>query len=100
MDILDVLGIDEKDFVWQDLAACDGMERNLFFDDYENDEIIAKQVDELCAGCPVRDMCLLYGLEHKETGVWGGIYLNGRGGIDKSKLGHKSIEEQERLKAL
>jgi hypothetical protein len=100
MDIIDVLGLDRKDFVWQDLAACEGMDTRLFFEYYEEDPVIARQIDELCDGCPIKQQCLLNGLENREVGVRAGVYLDGKGGIDKSKLGHKPKDEQERLKAL
>jgi hypothetical protein len=66
-------------FDWHEYASCSGLEVNWFFDDYENDPIFAKQVDKLCASCPVNALCLQTGQENKEWGVWGGVYLvNGK----------------------
>jgi WhiB family redox-sensing transcriptional regulator len=45
----------------------------LFF--AERPEILA-QAKELCAACPVQDLCLTGALErHEEWGVWGGQIL-------------------------
>ncbi len=75
-------------FVWQDLAACigmaektqvseDGVEKvtDYFFDTYEQEEESRDAVKALCHSCPVRTNCLIYGLEKKASGVWGGEYL-------------------------
>ena len=95
--ILNDLGIDKDDFDWFDLAICRGMDTNLFFDKYEVDVNIAKNIDEACLSCPVIKMCYQAGSENDEYGVWGGIYLNS-GSIDKSKNIHKTQEVWKRLK--
>lgn len=74
----------DANFHWQDLAACRGMAEkrkpngevvDYFFDTYETDEESRDAVKALCASCPVRQNCLIYGLENKLSGVWGGEYL-------------------------
>ena len=95
--ILNNLGVDEEDFEWYHLALCDGMDTNLFYDKYENDINIAKNIDEACIGCPVIKMCFDSGSNNNEYGVWGGVYLNS-GEIDKSKNLHKTKEIWSRLK--
>ena len=47
-NILNDLGIDPEDFGWMDVAVCQGMDHNLFYDTYENDINIAKNIDEMC----------------------------------------------------
>ncbi|MEY4331437.1 MAG: hypothetical protein RLZZ196_175 [Bacteroidota bacterium] len=67
---------------WKDQAACLGMEINTFFEEYEEnipDEsgISPREfVDSLCMTCPVLRQCFAVGISHKETGVWGGVYLD------------------------
>jgi hypothetical protein len=89
--ILNDLGLDEETFSWYDLAACKGMDTNLFFDKYEIDINIANSVDSACLSCPVSKICYENGVANNDHGVWGGIYLNS-GSIDKSKNIHKTQE--------
>ena len=96
-NILNDLGIDEEDLDWMHLAVCRGMDTNLFYDKYENDSKIAKNIDEACMSCPVSKMCFESGTNNKEYGVWGGVYLSS-GEIDKSKNLHKTKDIWERLK--
>ena len=95
--ILNDLGLDSEDFKWYDLAVCNGMDTNLFFEKYELDINIAKNIDEACLSCPVIKICYENGVENSDHGVWGGVYLNS-GSIDKSKNLHKTQETWKRLK--
>jgi hypothetical protein len=95
--ILSNLGVDEEDFDWYDLAVCRGMDTNLFYDKYEADPNIAKNIDEACLSCPVIAVCYKAGQENDEYGVWGGVYLTS-GSIDKSKNLHKTQDLWKRLK--
>jgi len=97
-NILNDLGIDEDKFDWWHLSVCRGMDTNLFYDKYETDQNIAKNVDEACLSCPVISMCYESGVDNSEYGVWGGVFLNS-GDIDKSKNLHKTPEIWKRLKA-
>lgn len=64
---------------WKDKSACRDYDVNLFFDKYEEDEMLRPAIDELCAGCPVARQCFAVGISQKEWGVWGGIYIeNGK----------------------
>ena len=96
-NILDSLGVDEENIQWFHLAACQGMPTDLFFDQYENDVNIAKNIDEACLSCPIISMCYESGIENNEYGVWGGVYLSS-GSIDKNKNLHKTPEVWKRLK--
>ena len=46
--LFDALGVDEQDVKWYHLAACNTMSINWFYDDYESDKELAKQVDQIC----------------------------------------------------
>ena len=96
-NILNDLGIDKQEFEWFDLAICRGMDTNLFFEKYETDVNIAKNIDEACLSCPVSKMCYDSGVENNEYGVWGGVYLNA-GSVDNSKNTHKTPEICKRIK--
>jgi hypothetical protein len=95
--ILSNLGVDKEDFDWYDLAVCRGMDTNLFYDKYEADSNIAKNIDEACLSCPVIAVCYKAGQNNDEYGVWGGVYLTS-GSIDKSKNLHKTQDLWKRLK--
>lgn len=52
------------------------MDTELFFDTAEKDPVVADSIkNNLCANCPVQDMCLLDGIQNKEYGIWGGEWL-------------------------
>ena len=74
---------------WYHYAACQGIDLNFFYDEYENDPVVAQTIDTICETCPVREWCRREGEENKETGVWGGVYLiNGK--PDESRNQHKT----------
>lgn len=68
--------------MWQDHAACAGMDTNLFFRPEgegrggrkgvvgEADRI--RSAKKICAGCPVRAECLEFAIENECYGIWGG----------------------------
>lgn len=67
------------DISWQESAACDGMNPNIFFPDdaslsaekRSNYEDMAKAI---CRRCVVRDDCLDYAIARSEQyGIWGGM---------------------------
>jgi hypothetical protein len=97
--ILKELGIDEKDIKWYHLSACKGMSINWFYDDYENDKILASTTDQVCLNCPVIKQCYKEGVEAKEFGVRGGIYMN-LGRVDKQNNAHKTKETWLQLKKI
>lgn len=98
-DLLTFLGIDKDDVQWYHLAACKDMHVNNFYDNYENDQKLAMQIDEMCLLCPVAQQCLNEGIKNKERGVWGGIYLN-IGKVDKQNNSHKTTQIWNRLKKI
>lgn len=97
MSLLDDLGIDERDFVWRDLALCKGVDNRYFFDWYEDDKEIARQVDEMCLSCPVFHECQPVGMDGN-YGVWAGVYWNGAARPDVNKNGHKSQFTWDRIR--
>lgn len=79
---------------WQSNADCLGKDLGLFFESYETSSEVAKDVDELCAGCPVQMKCLRMGVLTAGTGVHGGIYL-ALGKVSKARNSHKSPDQLE-----
>lgn len=98
-NLLDELGLDAEDVKWYDLAACQNMKINWFYDDYESDKELAKQVDQICLHCPVVKQCYIEGVSNKEKGVWGGVYMD-LGRVDRPNNSHKEVETWKRLKKL
>lgn len=98
-DILKKKGIDPRDVRWWNLAACQNMEVNWFFDNYESDPELAKQIDTLCMTCPVISFCYKEGIDNKLEGVWGGVYVK-HGKPKKQYNKHKTAEVWKRLKKL
>ena len=74
---------------WKDDALCLDYDTNIFFEKYEDDELLRPAVDKLCSMCPVYKMCFAVGVSQKEWGIWGGVYLEG-GQISKEFSKHKS----------
>lgn len=96
MSLIDELGLDPLEIKWQDLALCKNTDPEDFYDQYESDQQIAKQIDEQCLVCPVMKECALMG-QKGEWGVWGGVYWNGAGKQDKARNDHKTPEVWERI---
>ena len=93
------LGIDESDIKWYHLAACTNMPINWFYDNYESDKELAKQIDQTCLHCPVIKKCHSEGIKNKEKGVWGGVFMD-LGRPDKQNNSHKEPETWKQLKKL
>jgi hypothetical protein len=95
-DIIKQMGLDHDDLKWYQLAACNSMDINWFYDSYESDVYVAEQADNVCLHCPVARKCLVEGISNKEYGVWGGVYLH-LGRVDKSANMHKTDDTWKRL---
>lgn len=81
---------------WREKAKCKGLDVNLFFDRYEEDQQLAKRIDsEICLNCPVIQECFKYATEmqepYKAHGVFGGVFFVD-GEISKSRNSHKTME--------
>lgn len=67
--------------VWQDLAACYGIDPDLFFPPSEDD---AGPALAYCGSCSIREMCLAWALKNGERyGVWGGTTEQQRRRMDR-----------------
>jgi hypothetical protein len=78
-----------KEHLWKDDSACLGMDTNDFFDNYEEQPEIRAEIDSICKECPVRRICFANGISGKNTGVWGGVYLE-QGDISREFNKHKT----------
>lgn len=68
---------------WMELRACIGMDPAVFFPPPRGRNV-ARAAKAVCASCDVRDECLAYALEHRETeGIWGGLTARERGRLQK-----------------
>jgi hypothetical protein len=77
--------------MWTGEALCAGLNTELFFDKYELDQSVAKDIDRLCLSCPVMKECFDYGVQTESFGVWGGVFLND-GKLDNVRNSHKTPE--------
>ena len=56
---------------WRELAACRGIDLEVFFPERGESAEPARRV---CAACPVRQPCLEYAISNRIThGIWGGL---------------------------
>lgn len=81
-----------QDNSWKSKALCLGEDTNDFFDTYEEDIDSRSLIDNICMECPVRNICFASGVSGKETGVWGGIYLD-QGEISREFNRHKTKQD-------
>ena len=88
---------ESQGLAWTDEAECKGLDRELFFDIYEQNPKKAAEVDELCFTCPVRLECLKFGVDTNGTGCFGGTYLI-LGKYSKARNNHKPAELAEYCK--
>lgn len=78
---------------WSNQAACLKEDPELFYapgtEGVKMSRAAVEQAKAVCAGCPVRDECLTWALDHGETefGVWGG------------KTPHERRKERDRRRA-
>jgi hypothetical protein len=81
-----------KQHIWKDDALCLGLDTNIFFEKYEENNDSRTIVDSLCFACPVARQCFAVGVSAKEWGVWGGVYIES-GEISREFNKHKSKED-------
>jgi hypothetical protein len=78
---------------WAEGASCVGLPSELFFEWYESNEQVARDVDQdHCMTCSKQRECLALGVARREWGVWGGIYLED-GEISEEHNSHKTEED-------
>ncbi len=81
---------------WKDEALCIGEDINNFFDNYEEDVEVRKEVDSLCEICPLARTCFAVGVSTKQWGVWGGVYME-NGKISREFGKHRTKAEWAEL---
>lgn len=82
---------------WILQAQCRSMDKEMFFDKYEEDDDLAMAIDEnVCLRCPVIKECFNQGTTNAEWGVWGGIYLVD-GEINQNYNKHKTKDIWEKI---
>lgn len=73
---------EEPDVIWEDRAACEGMERLFFGRDGEprlERKIRETKAQTVCMSCPMRVRCLNYALRNSiRHGIWGGLNYEDR----------------------
>ena len=63
---------------WRLQAACRGKDTSIFFPEDE-DTPADDEAKEICAGCPVREQCLVWALStHQPYGIFGGLTTTNR----------------------
>lgn len=68
-DLIVLFGLD-PDASWRGQGPCAQVDPEIF---YPENGRTSKPAKKVCGGCPVRDRCLAYAIEHDERyGVWGG----------------------------
>ncbi|MFJ7947976.1 WhiB family transcriptional regulator [Streptomyces sp. NPDC096354] len=61
---------------WRMQAACRGEDPDLFFPIGSTGPALVQteEAKAVCGGCPVRERCLEWAMEHgQDSGVWGGL---------------------------
>lgn len=81
------------------LAACKHEEADLFF---AEDELTQARAKSICAACPIREMCLDWGVRAEEFGIFGGMTAKERAKVRGSlPILHSAeidrIESEERF---
>ncbi len=73
MSISDHVDLEVGRAGWREEAACSGLDTTLFFPSTEDDQGQLSVARQVCAICPVREACLAYAIESRQTvGIWGG----------------------------
>jgi WhiB family redox-sensing transcriptional regulator len=66
-------------------AACASTDPKLFYPE-KGDAATERAARAVCSGCPVRDECLTYALDHREVfGIWGGKSTNERRRLQRQR---------------
>ena len=98
--LIDFFNLEDEDFDWRKIASCVNYDDpELFFEVYEGDRITAANTDQICLNCPVIRQCFRQGFGDRETGLWGGVYLE-NGKVSRDSNSHKKPETWKRLSAL
>lgn len=97
----------EIHYDWRHFAACLDASPDLFYPDGATGPsatgVIRAQViaaKEVCLGCPVREACLAWAMDHKEQGIWGGLTEEERSSIVRAEARARRAKESDFAKAL
>lgn len=72
---------------WRILAACRGIDVNIFFPSRDEAVAIVSKGKSICDTCVVKFACLNYAISHNiQHGIWGGESVRGRRKIRKERL--------------
>lgn len=86
LDLLELFSLPAAALDWQESAGCRGHEASAFFPPLVGRSRyapVSATAAAICAGCPVRVECLLFGLDMEDeaqAGVWGGFNLGAKDG--------------------
>lgn len=92
----EALGISAEELEWQKLAACNGINPKAFDELYIKKPKQRPITDQICLSCPVIAECGIAGVVNKETGTWGGIYLDNGQPVEELN-NHKTDEFKRQL---
>lgn len=97
------LAINAPKFIFDDKkAACAEVDPELFFPqetEYWEGKITARytniaEAKKICSECPLKTPCLIYALENREQGIWGGTTEDNRTsmrrGISSGRIRYRS----------
>lgn len=68
---------------WRAEAACRDEDPELFFSDAEGGDALRRMrlvAETTCRQCPVLERCAEYADDHRESGLWAGVYRSSRTG--------------------
>lgn len=72
-------GYERDDGAWLKEAACKGAPDPEIFFPVSDEAKKLREWEGYCPGCPVRAACLDFGQRTRSEGIWGGVYLPGKG---------------------
>lgn len=72
---------------WRDDGHCDSSIGDSFFPDDESGQYRnIRAIQKICGGCPVKEQCYEWALNHNVVGFWGGTTENDRA-MERRRLG-------------
>lgn len=73
MEIVESWALKNRDYGWQDRAACVGKTDMFFMDKKGYAQDLYREAKAICETCPVKGRCLKFSLDNEmQFGVWGG----------------------------
>jgi WhiB family redox-sensing transcriptional regulator len=93
MSFSDQLDVEVRRTGWREEAACSGLDTRLFFPLAEEDAGLLGLARQVCESCPVREACLAYAIESRQTvGIWGGATTR-----ERRRLRRRWLEKARRV---